>query len=124
LKAADPDIETQSFSTADFRNCGDDVPASFAIGTDRCNIVANGTAKTSAQPYALVNFSAELATLISNACHDAVTDVCSCHRITRGRRMIRMFPSEISRDVLIESAITRRRRFNSSISASGLPSVA
>jgi hypothetical protein len=42
LKAADPDRESQPVSTAGFRNCGDDVPASFAI--DASNAISLPTA--------------------------------------------------------------------------------
>jgi len=42
LKAADPDLESQPVNSAGFRNCGDDVPVSFAI--DANNAISLPTA--------------------------------------------------------------------------------
>jgi hypothetical protein len=109
LKAAEPDIESQPVNTAGFRNCGDEVPASLAIESERCNIAANSIAKTSCLPRAVPRSLAEGLPFATPAfaCHDAVTGIC----LTAERHKFRQDDSNVrpsgSTGAFIGSALMR-----------------
>lgn len=117
MKAADPDTESKPVSIAGFRNCGDDVPTSFAINAN--NAISLPTALQRHLPcHALTrapciaskvttNLAAELAPSTAALVMTLSRVFVSVAESRVTRQMIRIFASKISRGAFIGSAFRR-----------------